>query len=142
MLLKIIKQKREEERKQMKAEAAKKAGIAFAVGSAIGTIAALFTAPKSGKELRKDVKTTAAAGADKVKEGAEVLAVKTAEALEETVEFGKNMKSKIQTINKKKPVDQVKEKIEDMEESAKDAVEDVAEAAEEAAEKVDEKLNG
>ncbi|MBM7561025.1 YtxH domain-containing protein [Fusibacter tunisiensis] len=142
MLLNPFKQKREEEMKQMKADAAKKAGFAFVVGSAIGTVAALFTAPKSGKELRKDVKDTAVAGADKVKEGAEVLAVKTAEALEETVEFGKNVKTKFHNINKKEPVDKVKDKIDAVEDSAKDAVEDAADVAEDAAEAVDEKING
>lgn len=130
MLLKIIKQKREDERKQMRAEAAKKAGIAFAVGSVIGTVTALFTAPKSGKELRKDVKNTAVAGADKVKEGAEVLAVKTAEAFEDTVEFGKSVKSKIQTISKKKPIEQIESDLEDTIEEASDLVEDAAEALE------------
>lgn len=130
MLLNKIKQKREEELKQMKVEAVKKAGFAFMIGSAIGTITALFTAPKSGKELRKDVSKTIETGTEKVKEGAEYVVVKAAEAIEDTVDFGKNLKDMLPKGKKK---DSFADKAIDKIENAEDSVEDFAQEASEIA---------
>lgn len=130
MLLNKIKQKREEELKQMKVDAVKKAGFAFVIGSAIGTITALFTAPKSGKELRKDVSKTIETGTEKVKEGAEYVVVKTAEAIEDTVDFGKNLKDKLPLGKKKDTLaDKAIDSIEKAEDNIEDFVEDASEIA-------------
>ncbi len=141
MLFNKFKIKREEELKQMKVDAVKKAGFAFMVGSAIGTITALFNAPKSGKELRKDVSKTIETGADKVKEGAEYVVVKTTEAIEDTVDFGKNLKDKLPLgKNKDSLADQAIDKIEEAEKGASDLIEEASEKAVDAIIKAEEKI--
>lgn len=141
MLLNKFKIKREEELKQMKVDAVKKAGFAFVIGSAIGTITALFTAPKSGKELRKDVSKTVETGTEKVKEGAEYVVVKTTEAIEDTIDFGKNLKDKLPISKKKESMaDQVIDKIEEAEKGASDLIEEASEKAVDAIIKADEKI--
>lgn len=94
MLFKSARLKREEEMKKMKADAAKKAGIAFVAGSAIAAVVTLFTAPKSGKEMRQDVANKVEEGADKIKEHGEYLVVKTAEVMDSAIETGKRVKEK------------------------------------------------
>lgn len=100
MLFKRAKLKREEEMKKMKADAAKKAGIAFVAGSAIAAVVTLFTAPKSGKEMRQDVANKVEEGADKIKEHGEFLVVKTAEVMDSAIETGKRVKEKFTSKKK------------------------------------------
>lgn len=134
MLFKNARLRREEEIRQLKADAMKKAGIAFVAGSAIATLITLFTTPKTGREMRQDVAQKVETGADKVKEKGEFLVIKTAEVLDSTLEKGKNVKSKVSS----KFAKNAKQSIDVAEDTAEDIVEDVADAAEEAVEKVEE----
>lgn len=99
MLFKRAKLKREEEIRQLKADAAKKAGFAFLAGSLIAAVVTLFTAPKSGKEMRADVAEKMECGADKLKEKGEYLVIKTAEVMDATLEKGKQVKDKFMMKN-------------------------------------------
>lgn len=135
--LKNAKLKREEELRRLKADGAKKAGLAFVAGSAIAAVVTLFTAPKSGKEMRQDVAKKVEEGADFVKESGEALVVKTAEVLEETLEKGKNIKEKVASKFEKSKSQKA---INQAEAFAKDAVENVADASREAAETLEETI--
>jgi gas vesicle protein len=54
-LLKIIDDSRKKKEKAKKVKAAKKMATAATVGSAVGAIAGVLLAPKSGKETRQDI---------------------------------------------------------------------------------------
>lgn len=141
MLFKNARLKREEEIRQLKAEGAKKAGIAFAVGSALAAVVTIFTTPKSGKEMREDVSKKVEEGADLVKEKGELLAVKTAEMLEDTVEKGKSIKDKVVAklpASKDTWAKKSKEAIDEAEEVVDEAVENAAESAKKAVDKAEE----
>lgn len=93
MLFKTSRMKHEEELKRVKASGVKKAGAAFAIGAAIAAVVTLFTTPKSGPEMRADAK----------EKGGQLLD-KTSCALDETLEKGKEFKSKvISKFSKEKP---------------------------------------
>jgi gas vesicle protein len=66
--------------------------ISFAVGGLVGAGAALLLAPKSGKELRKDIKNLAGEARDKVVttvEKGKELYVENTTAVKHAVEAGK-----------------------------------------------------
>jgi gas vesicle protein len=88
-VLKKMQQKREEERRRQKLATAKKIGIAFSVGAVLAATAALFTAPKSGKELRQDVADKVESSAELVKEKKEVLAEKISATKESSANIAK-----------------------------------------------------
>ena len=115
MIFKSMKLKREAEIKKMKEDAAKKAGLAFLAGSAVAAVVTLFTAPKSGKEMRSDVAKTVENSADIVKEKGEIIAIKAAEVIDSGMEFSKKIK------------DNVKKKLSKVEESLEESVEEVLE---------------
>ena len=101
-VLKKMQQKREEQRRREKLQTAKKIGIAFSVGAVLAATATLFTAPKSGKELRQDVVNKVEDGAELVKVKKEVLAEKLAVTKESSaniakaaLDFGQSFKDKV-----------------------------------------------
>ncbi len=65
-----IDNKKKEERRRARARNRKNVAAAFAIGSIISGAAALLFAPKSGKELRKDIAEKSAEGAEIVKKTA------------------------------------------------------------------------
>lgn len=84
----IIKERKRAERRRQKVDTAKK----IAIGSAIGALAGLLFAPKSGKETRQDI-------VDKTKKAAEST-TKTLKNLEEKVKD--EVKSKVEDIKERK----------------------------------------
>lgn len=69
-MIKRMKEKKQAELKKQKKHVFMKVCGAFALGSIISSVITLFTAPKSGKEMRQDVKDKVLDGADYLKENA------------------------------------------------------------------------
>lgn len=65
-----IESKKRAERRREKSRNRKRIFAAFTIGSIVSGISALLFAPKSGKELRKDIAEKTAEGAELVKKGA------------------------------------------------------------------------
>ncbi len=120
MLLKKIQEKREEELRRQKQDTAKKVGAALVIGSLVSAVVTLFTAPKSGKELRQDVVEKVEEGTELVKDGASKAAKKTTEVVNEVI---------TKVNNKIKPKEE--SPIEIIEEAAEEVVEEIKEKLEE-----------
>lgn len=118
MFLTKIREKREAELKRQRRSTMKKACVAFLIGSSISALVTLFIAPKSGKELRRDVKDKVEEGTEVVKDNASKFANKTSEVVEDVLSKGQNLKEKVAL------------KINATKKSAKDTAEDVADSAE------------
>lgn len=118
MFLSKIREKREAELKRQKQSTMKKAGLAFLIGSTISAVVTLFTAPKSGKEMRQDVKVKVEEGTEVVKDSAAKLANKTSEVVDDVLSKGQTIKDKVVL------------KINATKKNAKDTAEDVADSAE------------
>ncbi len=134
MLFKKINERKEAELKRQKKNVIKKMGIAFAVGSAISALVTLFTAPKSGKEMRKDVVDKVGEGADLVKDGATKAVKKTSDVMSDALQKGQKLKDKVVlkvTSSKNDLKGDVKEGIETAAEAIEEKMEDVVDSVEE-----------
>ncbi|GAB6108469.1 hypothetical protein [Fusibacter bizertensis] len=98
MLFKSIKARREAELRRQKLDTLKKVGAALVISSVVSTVVTLFTAPKSGKELRSDVVNKVEEGADLVKESAAKFAQKTSDVAQDALIKGHEIKDK--AVNK------------------------------------------
>lgn len=95
MLFKKLQEKREAEMRRQKKETVKKVGAALLIGSIVSSIATLFTAPKSGKEMRQDVADKVDEGAELIKESATKVAKKTNEVVGDVIIKGQELKEKV-----------------------------------------------
>ncbi len=95
MLFKKLQEKREAEMRRQKKETVKKVGVALLIGSIVSSIATLFTAPKSGKEMRQDVADKVDEGAELIKESATKVAKKTNEVVGDVIIKGQELKEKV-----------------------------------------------
>lgn len=129
MLFKKIQEKREAEIRRQKKDTLKKVGAAFIIGSVISSVATLFTAPKSGKEMRQDVAEKVGEGAELVKDGATKVVKKTGDVLHEAVNKGQELKDKV--INKVQNKPEIEKIATEAITSAEEKVEAVSEALEE-----------
>ncbi|MDO4799728.1 MAG: YtxH domain-containing protein [Bacillota bacterium] len=120
-------------KRQQKRQTARKMATAFTIGGLLSGITALLFAPKSGKELRKDIADKAVEGAEVVKDGAVKFANKTKEVVGDAIEGGKEFGHKVsekisETFSKgaekvEKAADKVEKVAEEVEEKAKKAKE-------------------
>lgn len=120
MLLKKIQEKREEELKRQKQETAKKVGAALVIGSLVSAVVTLFTAPKSGKELRQDVVEKVEEGTELVKDGASKAAKKTTEVVNDVLT---KVNSKIKP-KEDSPIEIIEETVEEVIEDIKEKIEE------------------
>lgn len=132
MLFKKMQEKREAEIRRQKKDTLKKVGAAFIIGSVISSVATLFTAPKSGKEMRQDVVEKVGEGAELVKDGATKVVKKTGDVLHEAVNKGQELKEKVINKVQSKPelgaiateaLESAEEKVEEIAESIEDKIE-------------------
>lgn len=138
MFFSKIRAKREAELKRQRQASLKKAGVAFLVGSTLSAVVTLFTAPKSGKELRQDVKDKVEEGTEVVKDQAARLASKTGEVVEDVVSKSQIWKDKV-VLKIKEAKLNVKENAEEVIENV---VEEVADEISELTDLEDEVQNG
>jgi len=137
MLLKKLQEKKQAEIRRQKKDVVKKVGAALLIGSVVSTVVTLFTAPKSGKEMRQDVAEKANEGVEIVKEGATKVAKKTSEVVNEALDKGQTFKDKvIEKVNSKKVAfkkesDELKENLEEIQETVSENVESTIEEIEE-----------
>ncbi len=94
LLMKKWQEKKDEEIRRLKAQGVKKAGLALVLGAAAAATVTLFTAPKSGKELRKDVADKVTEGAEIIKEKTEIISEKAQAVSEKGIAFGQSLKDK------------------------------------------------
>ncbi|MDO4754321.1 MAG: YtxH domain-containing protein [Bacillota bacterium] len=92
-----IESKKREQRKRERSRNRKRVFTAFTIGSLISGISALLFAPKSGKELRKDIADKTIEGAELVKKGAVTGYEKASKSLNELYA---NAKAAIKKENK------------------------------------------
>lgn len=136
MLFKKIRERREAELKRQKRDTLKKVGAALVIGSVVSTVVTLFTAPKSGKELRSDVVNKVEEGADIVKENATKLAQKTSDVAQDAMIKGQEIKEKAVSKFEKvksditKTVNDKKDKLAKVENEVKENIEAVSEVIE------------
>ncbi|HAS73761.1 MAG TPA: hypothetical protein DCS67_06420 [Clostridiales bacterium UBA8960] len=130
MLLKRIQEKREAELKRQKQDTVKKVGVALVIGSFVSAVVTLFTAPKSGKELRQDVVEKVEEGTELVKDGATKAAKKTTEIVNDAISKGQDIKEKVKlkvnTMTQpadETPIDKIEEAVEEMVEDIKETFE-------------------
>ena len=139
MLFKKIQEKKQAEMRRQKKDVAKKVGAALLIGSVVSAVVTLFTAPKSGKEMRKDVADKAIEGAEIVKEGATKVAKKTSEVVNEAIDKGQTIKEKvIDKVNAKKS--EIKKETAEIKEDLGVIKDTVSEGVEDIVENVEEKL--
>ena len=93
-MIKRMKEKKQAELKKQKKHVFMKVCGAFALGSIISSVITLFTAPKSGKEMRQDVKDKVLDGADYLKENASKSIKKVGTSLENLVSSAPALKEK------------------------------------------------
>ena len=134
MIFKKINERKEAELKRQKKNVIKKMGIAFAIGSALSALVTLFTAPKSGKEMRKDVVDKVGEGAELVKDGATKAVKMTSDVMSDALQKGQHIKDKVAlkvSSSKKALKGDAKESIEEAAEAIEDKIEDVVDSVEE-----------
>lgn len=90
-----IENKRREQRRRERSRNRKRVATAFAVGSLLSGISALLFAPKSGKELRKDIADKTVEGAEFVKKNAVAGYEKASKFTGEVYENAKNAIQKV-----------------------------------------------
>jgi len=143
MIFKKLQERKEAEMRKQKKETVKKVGVALLIGSVVSSVVTLFTAPKSGKELRQDVVDKVDEGAEFVKEGATKVAQKTTEVVGDAITKGQELKDKViekvnatkNDLKKSELVENAEEKVEEIVEEAKEVVEEVVEEIEKKTEK-------
>ena len=134
MLFKSIKARREAELRRQKLDTLKKVGAALVISSVVSTVITLFTAPKSGKELRSDVVNKVEEGADFVKENATKLAQKTSGVAQDAMLKGHEIKDKAVskfaqvTSDLNKTIKEKKNHVESSSEAIKEDIDEAVEA--------------
>ena len=138
MIFKKLQEKKEAEMRRQKKETVKKVGVALLIGSVVSSVVTLFTAPKSGKEMRQDVAEKVDEGAERVKESATKVAKKTTEVVGDAINKGQELKDKvIVKVNATK--NDLKKN--DIVESAEVLIDDVKDVAGEIVEEVEKKID-
>jgi gas vesicle protein len=133
MLFKKLQERKEAEMRRQKKETIKKVGVALLIGSVVSSVATLFTAPKSGKEMRQDVADKVDEGAIIVKESASKVAKKTTEVVGEAINKGQELKEKVivkvnatkNDIKKNEIVNDAEELVDDIKDTAGDIFQDI-----------------
>ena len=139
MLFKKIQEKKQAEMRRQKKDVAKKVGAALLIGSVVSAVVTLFTAPKSGKEMRQDVADKAIEGAEIVKEGATKVAKKTSVVVNEALDKGQILKEKvIDKVNAKKS--EIKKDTAEIKEDLGEIKDTISEGVDEVVENVEEKF--
>jgi len=141
MIFKKFQERKEAELRRQKRETVKKVGVALLIGSVVSSVVTLFTAPKSGKEMRQDVADKVDEGAELVKESATKVAKITTEVVGEAINKGQELKEKVIVKVNATKNDFKKNDIVESAEVLIDDVKDVAgEIAEEVEKQVDKKI--
>ncbi|MDN5351428.1 MAG: YtxH-like protein [Clostridiales bacterium] len=138
-LLRRLREQREAELRQYRINLVKVASAAFFIGCTVSALAALLTAPKSGKELRKDISLKVGEGVDKVKVSAEDLLSKKDDMIENAADFGKDLKEKV-VSRYKKGEETIEEAVEEASEAVKETVSEGAKVISARAESLSESL--
>ncbi len=133
MIFKKLQERKEAEMRRQKKETVKKVGVALLIGSVVSSVVTLFTAPKSGKEMRQDVAEKVDEGAERVKESATKVAKKTTEVVGDAINKGQELKDKVivkvnatkNDLKKNDIVESVEVLIDDVKDVADEIVEEV-----------------
>jgi gas vesicle protein len=133
MLFKKLQERKEAEMRRQKKETIKKVGVALLIGSVVSSVVTLFTAPKSGKEMRQDVADKVDEGAVIVKESASKVAKKTTEVVGEAINKGQELKEKVivkvnaakNDIKKNEIVNDAEELADDVKDATGDIFQDI-----------------
>ena len=133
MLFKKLQERKEAEMRRQKKETIKKVGVALLIGSVVSSVVTLFTAPKSGKEMRQDVADKVDEGAVIVKESASKVAKKTTEVVGEAINKGQELKEKVivkvnaakNDIKKNEVVNDAEELADDVKDATGDIFQDI-----------------
>ena len=113
-MIRKMKEKKQAELKKQKKHVFMKVCAAFAAGSLISTVVTLFTAPKSGKEMRHDVKDKVYEGAELLKDNASKSIRKLGDTIGNAVGATPSIKDKFFKCSKEKvaePLEEVKDDI-------------------------------
>lgn len=102
-----IENKRREQRRRERSRNRKRVFTAFTVGSLLSGLSALLFAPKSGKELRKDIAEKTVEGAEYVKKGATAGYEKATKSINELYQNAKSV------VKREKKADAAEESAED-----------------------------
>lgn len=86
-----IENKKREQRRRERSRNRKRVFAAFTIGSLVSGLSALLFAPKSGKELRKDIADKTVEGAELVKKGAVTGYEKASKSINGLYENAKNV---------------------------------------------------
>ncbi len=137
MIFKKLQERKEAEMRKQKKETVKKVGAALLIGSLVSSVVTLFTAPKSGKEMRQDVADKVDEGTELVKESATKVAKKTNEVVGDVIVKGQELKEKV--------IDKVNEAKKDFKkselvENAEELVDDIKDATGKVVDKVEKKV--
>ncbi len=133
MIFKKLQERKEAEMRRQKKETIKKVGVALLIGSVVSSVVTLFTAPKSGKEMRQDVADKVDEGAVIVKESASKVAKKTTEVVSEAINKGQELKEKVivkvnatkNDIKKNEIVNDAEELVDDVKDATGDIFQDI-----------------
>lgn len=133
MIFKKFQERKEAEMRRQKKETIKKVGIALLIGSVVSSVATLFTAPKSGKEMRQDVADKVDEGAVLVKESATKVAKKTTEVVGDAINKGQELKEKVivkvnaakNDMKKNETVNKAEELVDDIKDTTGDILQDI-----------------
>lgn len=133
MIFKKLQERKEAEMRRQKKETIKKVGVALLIGSVVSSVVTLFTAPKSGKEMRQDVADKVDEGAVIVKESASKVAKKTTEVVSDAINKGQELKEKVivkvnatkNDINKNEIVNDAEELVDDIKDTTGDIFQDI-----------------
>ncbi len=133
MIFKKLQERKEAEMRRQKKETIKKVGVALLIGSVVSSVVTLFTAPKSGKEMRQDVVDKVDEGAVIVKESASKVAKKTTEVVGEAINKGQELKEKVivkvnatkNDIKKNEIVNDAEELVDDIKDTTGDIFQDI-----------------
>ena len=133
MIFKKLQERKEAEMRRQKKETIKKVGVALLIGSVVSSVVTLFTAPKSGKEMRQDVADKVDEGAIIVKESASKVAKKTTEVVSDAINKGQELKEKVivkvnatkNDIKKNEIVNDAEELVDDIKDTTGDIFQDI-----------------
>ena len=133
MIFKKLQERKEAQMRRQKKETIKKVGVALLIGSVVSSVATLFTAPKSGKEMRQDVADKVDEGAVIVKESASKVAKKTSEVVGEAINKGQELKEKVivkvnatkNDIKKNEIINDAEEVVDDVKDTTGDIFQDI-----------------
>lgn len=133
MIFKKLQERKEAEMRRQKKETIKKVGVALLIGSVVSSVVTLFTAPKSGKEMRQDVADKVDEGAVIVKESASKVAKKTTEVVSDAINKGQELKEKVivkvnatkNDIKKNEIVNDAEELVDDVKDATGDIFQDI-----------------